>query len=80
MTALPPRNGRRNGRRKGDGVVEQPPVLRPGVSFEYTYVCPLDTRKVAMVISAAAGAALSIEAATNKNEMEKWREVQVWDS
>ncbi|CAI5470905.1 unnamed protein product [Closterium sp. Yama58-4] len=33
---------------RGSGVVGQQPVLPPGASFEYTSVCPLDTRKGAM--------------------------------
>ncbi|CAI5516780.1 unnamed protein product [Closterium sp. Naga37s-1] len=33
---------------RGPGVVGQQPVLPPGASFEYTSVCPLDTRKGAM--------------------------------
>ncbi|CAI5983514.1 unnamed protein product [Closterium sp. NIES-65] len=33
---------------RGPGVVGQQPVLPPGASFEYTSVCPLDTRNGAM--------------------------------
>ncbi|GJP84326.1 hypothetical protein CLOP_g14393 [Closterium sp. NIES-67] len=33
---------------RGPGVVGQQPVLPPGATFEYTSMCPLDTRKGAM--------------------------------
>ncbi|CAI5516825.1 unnamed protein product [Closterium sp. Naga37s-1] len=49
-------DGREHGQRitritcseRGPGVVGQQPVLPPGASFEYTSVCPLDTRNGAM--------------------------------
>ncbi|CAI5954349.1 unnamed protein product [Closterium sp. NIES-64] len=40
---------------RGPGVVGQQPVLPPGASFEYTSVCPLDTRNGAMILLCDSG-------------------------